>query len=153
MINIENTDTMVSVSLRDWEEKVRDQKSLEIISALIQTERYLNLNTVKIICGLQIEEPEEQFEFPEDPDEIPLPCMDEPEEDPHILIPDSIPHSENTPDALQEGDSVPGNRRRKIDRGKVMALHNAGWSNVKIAEEMGCSSWSVSMIIKEEDQK
>lgn len=100
MINIENTDTMVSVSLRDWEEKVRDQKSLEIITALIQAEGYLNLNTVKIICGLQLEEqeePEKQFEFLTDPDVIPLPCMDEPEEDPHILIPDSIPHSESSP--------------------------------------------------------
>ena len=43
-----------------------------------------------------------------------------------------------------------GKARKKIDRGKVMALHNAGWKNVKIAEEMGCSEWSVSMIIKDE---
>lgn len=45
-----------------------------------------------------------------------------------------------------------GKARKKIDRGKVMALHNAGWKNVKIAEEMGCSEWSVSMIIKEESK-
>ena len=45
-----------------------------------------------------------------------------------------------------------GKARMKIDRGKVMALHNAGWKNVKIAEEMGCSEWSVSMIIKEESK-
>ncbi|MBS6195447.1 MAG: helix-turn-helix domain-containing protein [Clostridiales bacterium] len=34
-----------------------------------------------------------------------------------------------------------------------MALHNAGWSNVKIAEEMGCSARSVCQIVKEEQQK
>jgi len=39
--------------------------------------------------------------------------------------------------------------RKKIDRGKVMALHNAGWANKKIADEMACSEWSVSMILKE----
>ena len=43
-----------------------------------------------------------------------------------------------------------GKARKKRDRGKGMALHNAGWKNVKIAEEMGCSEWSVSMIIKDE---
>ena len=33
--------------------------------------------------------------------------------------------------------------------GKVKALHEAGWSNAKIADEMKCSTWSVSMILKE----
>ena len=40
--------------------------------------------------------------------------------------------------------------RKKIDRGKVLALHRAGWSNKKIADEMACSEASVSMILKEE---
>lgn len=31
-----------------------------------------------------------------------------------------------------------------------MALHNAGWTNKKIADEMACSEASVSMILKEE---
>nr|DAL10475.1 MAG TPA_asm: InsA C-terminal domain [Caudoviricetes sp.] len=37
-----------------------------------------------------------------------------------------------------------------MDRGKVLALHRAGWSNKKIADEMACSEASVSMILKEE---
>ena len=39
--------------------------------------------------------------------------------------------------------------KKTIDRGKVKALHEAGWSNAKIADEMKCSAWSVSMILKE----
>ena len=38
--------------------------------------------------------------------------------------------------------------KKTIDRGKVKALHEAGWSNTKIADEMKCSAWSVSMILK-----
>ena len=44
-------------------------------------------------------------------------------------------------------EDKPKAKRQKIDRGKVMALHNAGWNNAKIADEMGCSAWSVSSII------
>ena len=40
--------------------------------------------------------------------------------------------------------------KRSIDRGKVMALHNAGWSNKKIADEMGCTSPAVWKIIAAE---
>ena len=35
-----------------------------------------------------------------------------------------------------------------VDRGKMMALHNAGWTNKKIADEMACGEASVSTIIK-----
>lgn len=45
---------------------------------------------------------------------------------------------------------IPAPQQKKtIDRGKVKALHEAGWSNAKIADEMKCSAWSVSMILKE----
>lgn len=42
-------------------------------------------------------------------------------------------------------------KRKKIDRGKVWALHNAGWKNKEIAEEVGCSEWSICQILKEEE--
>lgn len=29
-----------------------------------------------------------------------------------------------------------GGKRKAVDTGKILALHNAGWSNVKIADEM-----------------
>lgn len=36
-----------------------------------------------------------------------------------------------------------------IDKGKVVALRNAHWSVVKIAEEMGCSEQRIGQILKE----
>lgn len=63
------------------------------------------------------------------------------------------PPEESPKDTCEGIGSVgTGKTQKKIDRGKVMALHNAGWKNVKIAEEMSCSEWSVSMIIKEESK-
>lgn len=37
--------------------------------------------------------------------------------------------------------------RQKIDYGKIMALHNAGWSNQKIADEMGMTYGAVATAI------
>lgn len=42
--------------------------------------------------------------------------------------------------------------KNSIDVGKVMALHNAKWSQAKIADEMGCSQGRISQIIKEYKQ-
>lgn len=44
-------------------------------------------------------------------------------------------------------------KRKMIDRGKVIALHLAGWSGRKIAEEMKCSEQSISNIISQERRK
>ena len=38
-------------------------------------------------------------------------------------------------------------QRNKLDYGKIMALHNAGWSNKKIADEMGTTSNTIAVII------
>lgn len=38
-------------------------------------------------------------------------------------------------------------KRKKIDKGKVLALHKAGWSNADIAKEIGCHPSSISQII------
>ena len=46
-----------------------------------------------------------------------------------------------------------GGSKKKLDRGKILALHNAGWTQKAIAEEIGCSEGSVSMILKEEKEK
>lgn len=54
---------------------------------------------------------------------------------------------------LENEDPVQGGpRKKRIDRGKVRALHEAGWSNVKIAEEIGCSESSISMILSKEEE-
>lgn len=39
---------------------------------------------------------------------------------------------------------------RTIDRGKLFALAKAGWPTTKIADELGCSQWSVLNILKTE---
>jgi len=52
-------------------------------------------------------------------------------------------------DTAQEPKGAAPPKRKRIDRGKVRALHDAGWSNVKIADEMGCAESSISMILKE----
>lgn len=42
-----------------------------------------------------------------------------------------------------------GGARKKIDRGKVYALRNAGWTNKQIAEEMCCTQSCISNILAE----
>lgn len=37
--------------------------------------------------------------------------------------------------------------RQRLDYGKIMALHNAGWSNAKIADEMGMTYAAVATAI------
>ena len=57
-----------------------------------------------------------------------------------------VPETETKPEKVKK---APQQKKKTIDRGKVKALHEAGWSNAKIADEMKCSAWSVSMILKE----
>ena len=40
--------------------------------------------------------------------------------------------------------------RTPVDKGKILALHNAGWEVKKIADEMGCSAATVYRIINEQ---
>lgn len=57
-----------------------------------------------------------------------------------------VPETETKPEKVEK--TAPPTKKT-IDRGKVKALHEAGWSNAKIADEMQRSAWSVSMILKE----
>lgn len=52
-------------------------------------------------------------------------------------------------DMLQGGGPGKPSGRRKIDRGKVMALDRAGWAVKKIAGEMQCSDQGVRNILAE----
>lgn len=105
----------VTVSLRDWEEKVRDQRSLEILSGLLGLEGQLSAAQVRVICGLQVDkipdvqptEPAIWIEGMEEPEDLPEEPKQE-ETDPHIGIPDNIPHSEDPAPPLEgkkEGQS------------------------------------------------
>lgn len=58
-----------------------------------------------------------------------------------------------------EPGSPPGKTKKaaapakKLDRGKVWALHDAGWPAAKIADEMRCSFQAVYKILKEGEKK
>ncbi len=42
-----------------------------------------------------------------------------------------------------------GGRRVKVDTGKLLALHKAGWSNIKIGQELGISEFTVRKYLKQ----
>lgn len=50
-------------------------------------------------------------------------------------------------EAFKEASRPKPSSRRKIDYPKIMALHDAGWSNSKIADEMGMTKTGVSRAI------
>ena len=56
-----------------------------------------------------------------------------------------VPETETKSEKVKK----PPQQKKTIGRGKVKALYEAGWSNAKIADEMKCSAWSASMILKE----
>ena len=41
-----------------------------------------------------------------------------------------------------------GGNKSTLDDGKIMALHRAGWTNAKIADEMGVSGWTIGQHIQ-----
>ena len=48
---------------------------------------------------------------------------------------------------LNENKSEDKKKSDKVDRGKVIALHEAGWTNNEIAREMGCAPCTISNIL------
>ena len=52
----------------------------------------------------------------------------------------------------QASEPAPARRKKKpIDKGKIMALHRAGWPDRKIADDVGCSYSYVSKVILESE--
>lgn len=136
---------MVQVTKDEYENLIRDQHTVELLTGYVQEQSWMIDSTICLLLGIQKSERELPPGWDPEPEsdtvtaDIPLPvsAMEEAEEE-----------KQSPPSAEPEKKSG----RKKIDRGKVMALHNAGWKNMKIAEEIGCSEWSVSMIIKEESR-
>ena len=133
---------MVQVTREEYENLIRDQHTVELLTGYIQKQGWMADSMVCLLLGIQ--EPKHELPPRWDPEPepvavtadipLPVPAMEEPEEE------------KQSPPAEPEKKSG----RKKIDRGKVMALHNVGWTNKKIADEMACSEASVSMILKEE---
>ena len=52
------------------------------------------------------------------------------------------------PTGKKETEKPHGGKKKQIDTGKLLALHKAGWSNVKIADELGISDMTVGRYLK-----
>lgn len=136
---------MVTIPVNQYEEMIRDQRTLEMITALIQVS-FVSEDQLRALCGLQPKGEEDLNKLfaaePGEPEPLPAGCPKEvPCGEPAIMI-------ENVEEPAAKPEVAPP--RKRIDRGKLMALHNAGWTQRAIAEELGCAESSVSMILKEE---
>lgn len=135
---------MVQVTKEEYENLIRDQHTVELLTGYVQEQSCMIDSTICLLLGIQKSERELPPGWDPEPEsetvteDIPLPAMEEPVEE-----------EKQSPPAEPEKKSG----RKKIDRGKVMALHRAGWSNKKIADEMACSEASISIILKEESGK
>ena len=135
---------MVQVTKGEYENLIRDQHTVELLTGYVQEQSRMIDSTICLLLGIQKSERELPPGWDPEPEsetvteDIPLPAMEEPVEE-----------EKQSPPAEPEKKSG----RKKIDRGKVMALHRAGWSNKKIADEMACSEASISIILKEESGK
>lgn len=63
-----------------------------------------------------------------------------------LLPEDAIPEKPE-----EEPKAKPKKQPQKIDHGKIMALHKAGWSVAKIADEMKCSEQAVRNHLQKEE--
>ena len=61
-------------------------------------------------------------------------------------VPNSEPKPETVPEDKEDSKS---SKKKDIDTGKIIALHNAGWSYRKIAEEMGLTLTTVSKYVNQ----
>lgn len=50
-------------------------------------------------------------------------------------------------------EKLPPKRRKRLDSGKVMSLHRAGWDNAKIADEMGVDERQIYQCIRYQKNK
>ena len=72
---------------------------------------------------------------------------EEPAQEPKKEAPAAEEAPEPTPEPKQKAQP----KKPRIDQGKVMALHRAGWNVSSIAMEVGCSGQSVRNIIEKHE--
>lgn len=81
-----------------------------------------------------------------------------PEEDRHVeeTMPEvTAEEKEETsaPEPKKRGPKAGGKKPKKLDHGKIMALHKGKWPVAKIADEMGCSERAVRNHIAMEETR
>ena len=74
-----------------------------------------------------------------------------------FLIEEEDPQPDPKPEPKTKPAKQPKAEQKKsgpsgIDHGKLIALHKAGWSIEKIADEMGCTTTTVRNHIRQEEQ-
>lgn len=71
------------------------------------------------------------------------------EEDPQ---PEVKPEPETKPKTKSTAKAKAEPKKSGVDHGKLIALHKAGWSIEKIADEMDCTTTTVRNHIRQEEQ-
>lgn len=135
---------MVQVTKEEYENLIRDQHTVELLTGYVQEQSRMMDSMICLLLGIQ----KSERELPPGWDPVPEPAAvtaDIPLPIPAMEVPVEEEKQSPPPAELEKKSG-----RKKIDRGKVMALHRAGWTNKKIADEMACSEASVSTILKEE---
>jgi predicted transcriptional regulator len=59
----------------------------------------------------------------------------------------------SAPEPKKRGPKAGGKKPKKLDHGKIMALHKGNWPVAKIADEMGCSEQAVRNHIAMEETR
>lgn len=109
---------MVQVTKEEYENLIRDQHTVELLTGYVQEQSRMIDSTICLLLGIQKSERELPPGWDPEPEsetvteDIPLPAMEEPVEE----------EKQSPPSAEPEKKSG----RKKIDRGKVLALHRAG---------------------------
>lgn len=145
---------MVQVTKEEYENLIRDQHTVELLTEYIRQD-WQSDQMICLLLGVQGPEnhpqhtdPEKNFRKVEEPELVK--AVEVLREAAEVAVEKAVEgRLESPPEEPEKEEPEKKSGRKKIDRGKVMALHNAGWTNKKIADEMACSEWSVSMILKE----
>ena len=145
---------MVQVTKEEYENLIRDQHTVELLTEYIRQD-WQSDQMICLLLGVhgpenhpQHTDPEKNFRKVEEPELVK--AVEVLREAAEVAVEKAVEgRLESPPEEPEKEEPEKKSGRKKIDRGKVMALHNAGWTNKKIADEMACSEWSVSMILKE----
>ena len=71
-----------------------------------------------------------------------------------ISVPAEEPKPEPKPQPKPKAVAKkPAPKQPALDHGKIMALHRAGWSTAKIADEMGCTAQTIRNHIAEDSNE
>ncbi len=131
---------------------IRQSERVAVIEGIAEHYPNANMDLIKVICGRQLETiPKVKVEeSTEDSNREARAKLYEDLLEENYELREESP-AESTPPEEHSAQCVGSSSKGKkgIDKGKVMALHNAGWNYPKIADEMGCSVQRVHQIVKE----